>query len=314
MYNLDKDFYKFTSNIKNMTIDEIYNNIKFNFSLLPSELQKNFENYFTTFNYWGSLNIENNDYNVLYEKAKYLHDNIDDIIWLYEKLNDYRSKKLLYGIINNWYNYDFTTLKETKEILYKHYFDMDLVNPDSETVFVDLGAYIGDSVTDYINTYGENYKKIYCYEITDLTYSLLKNNLSRFDNVILRKKAVGDEEKYVTFTEHNDISSNSINKNGTNKIEQVTLDKDIKEKISIIKMDIEGSEVNALIGSENHIKNDTPTLLISLYHRNSDLTNIPRLIDKFNDNYDFYLRSKSGETYPTEIILICVKKQLINKF
>lgn len=73
-------------------------------------------------------------------------------------------------------------------------------------------------------------------------------------------------------------------------------------------MDIEGMEQQALKGSENHIKNDTPTLLISIYHKNEDYTKIAKYINKINKNYDFYLRSYSGPIYPTEIILICVKK------
>lgn len=305
---IDKDFYQLIKTLKNMDTEEIYENIKYRFSRLDQELQKNLENYFNRFNYWGSLNISDNNYEELYEKAKTLHNDLDDYIWLYEKLNDYKSKKLLFGILNNWYQYDFTTLKETKEQTFKHYFDLDLVESNENTVFVDIGAYIGDTTLDFIDTFLKNYKKIYCYEITDLSYSLLKNNLSKYKNIEFKKNAVGDSNTYVSINEHIDMSANKVDKEGNKKIKQITLDSDIKEKIDIIKMDIEGMEQQALKGSENHIKNDTPTLLISIYHKNEDYTKIAKYINKINKNYDFYLRSYSGPIYPTEIILICVKK------
>ena len=37
---------------------------------------------------------------------------------------------------------------------------------DENEIIVDLGAYTGDTIIDYLNTYTD-YKKIYCYEIKD---------------------------------------------------------------------------------------------------------------------------------------------------
>ena len=308
MNKLDKDFNSLIKTLRKMTTEEIYQNIRYNYLKLDENIQELFESYFEKFDYWGKLNAKENEFEEIYEKAKFLHDNLEDIVWLYEKLEDYRSKMILYAIINNWYNYDFITLKNVKENAFKHYFDLDLVKVNKDTIFLDLGSYIGDSVIEFINCYGEeNYKKIY-YEITDLTFSLLKNNLAKFDNIILNKKAVGEVEGEVLIKEHQDISANKINENGNVKIKQVSIDNDIHEKITLVKMDIEGSEVSALKGMKKHIENDMPDLLISVYHRNEDLINIPKIIDEFNSNYKFYLRSHSGEAYPTEIVLFCVKE------
>ena len=85
-------------------------------------------------------------------------------------------------------------------------------------------------------------------------------------------------------------------------------DNDILEKIDIIKMDIEGSEYNALIGYKNHIINDNPILLISVYHNNEDLWKLPKLIYDYNNNYNFYLRFYGNNIFPTEIVLFAVPK------
>ena len=91
-------------------------------------------------------------------------------------------------------------------------------------------------------------------------------------------------------------------------VEGVALDEDIKEKISMVKMDIEGSEMKALAGMKEHIKNDTPILLISVYHNNTDLVEIPKYIRSLNGNYDYYLRYYGGCVYATEIVLFALPK------
>ena len=106
-----------------------------------------------------------------------------------------------------------------------------------------------------------------------------------------------------------DSSANTISEEGDKIIETVNLDEDIKEKIDIIKMDIEGEEYNALIGCKNHIINDKPILLISVYHNNTDLFRIPKLIYEYNNNYKFYLRNYGNNIFPTEIVLYAILKK-----
>ena len=86
----------------------------------------------------------------------------------------------------------------------------------------------------------------------------------------------------------------------------VTLDEDIGEAITIIKADIEGFEQEAIKGAINHIKNDHPKLLISVYHKNEDLWKIPKMIKEIDSTYKFYLRYHGGSIYPTEITLIAI--------
>ena len=305
---VDKNFNELILKIKNMTLEEIFINIKNSFNKIHKDTQKSIENFLNQFKYWGTLDSEKNDYNEIYEKAKSLYEHIDDYVWLYNNLSDYSSKKLLYGILNNWYQYDFTTLKECMNYNYKHYFDLDIIPHSNNQVFVDVGAYIGDTTMDFINTYN-NYKNIYCYEITLETMAKLKNNLSKYNNIIFKNKAVTNENSIMYLKESSvNSSANQIDNNGTIEIETVSLDNDILEKIDIIKMDIEGGEYDALIGCKNHIINDNPTLLISVYHNNEDLWKLPKLINEFNNNYNFYLRYYSNYIFPTEIVLFAIPK------
>ena len=65
--------------------------------------------------------------------------------------------------------------------------------------------------------------------------------------------------------------------------------------VDYIKYDVEGSERQAIIGSENAIRRSYPTLLVSLYHRNEDLFSLPLfLAERFPEYKGFYLRRFGG--------------------
>lgn len=305
MNYIDKDFKDLVNVLNQLSLEEIFNVIKNNYLNQSESIKNSLEDYFKKFNYWGSLDYKNEDFTEIYEKAVSLKNHLEDYKWLYNKLEDYRSKKLLLAIMNNWYKYDFTNLESSREINYHDYFDLDVVKCSDE-VFVDLGAYTGDTTLDYINTYGiDSYKKIYCYEITPNIFAILKNNLVKFPNIVFKRNAVGDKSKDVYINSSDaDASANTVCDEGNAKVHMVTLDEDIKETITTLKMDIEGFEQQAILGAKNHIKKDKPKLLLSVYHNNEDLWKIPRMIEEICPGYKFYLRNNGGGIFPTEITLI----------
>ena len=306
----DKNFYQLIDSISSLSEENLLFKIKFNYSFLPKNIKTSLENYFDKYKFWGSLHEDNLDYDEIERKAKTIKNHINDFVWLYEKLEDDSSKFLLHAILNNFINYDFTSLQKTLNQKYHHYFDFDILPKMKEEVFADIGSYTGDTVLDFIKCYGENsYKKIYCYEITTDIIPTLKNNLINYKNIEIKSLAVSNKSKTLYVDENS--TSNSANKTknkGKIKIEAKSLDEDVKEKISLIKMDIEGDEELALMGAKKHIQNDTPKLLISLYHNNNHYFKLPKLIYSYNKNYKFYLRNYGGNLYPTEIVLFAIPK------
>ena len=306
----DKNFYQLIDSISSLSEENLLFKIKFNYSFLPKNIKTSLENYFDKYKFWGSLHEDNLDYDEIERKAKTIKKHIKDFVWLYEKLEDDSSKFLLHAILNNFINYDFTSLQKTLNQKYHHYFDFDILPKMKEEVFADIGSYTGDTVLDFIKCYGENsYKKIYCYEITTDIIPTLKNNLINYKNIEIKSLAVSNKSKTLYVDENS--TSNSANKTknkGKIKIEAKSLDEDIKEKISLIKMDIEGDEELALMGAKKHIQNDTPKLLVSLYHNNNHYFKLPKLIYSYNKNYKFYLRNYGGNLYPTEIVLFAIPK------
>ncbi len=310
MNEIDRKFFSLVDFLSRLSEEELKGYILYKFRASPLWYQQNMQAYFERFDYWGRINLECDNYEYFELKARDILAGLDAIVWFYKRLSDYTSKSLLYAILNNWVNCDTDTLKRTVDTRFRHYFDLDLIPGAKGAVLADLGAYVGDTALDFIATYGVNYKKIYCYEITEPIFYKLESNLSPYPRIDCRLKAVGDATGFVQINQNvTDISSNRTISNVDSGVERVTLDEDILEPLNIIKMDIEGDEYVALKGARRHIETDQPILLISVYHRNEHLWELPKLIESFNPDYRYYLRNYVGCVYPTEIVLIGIPKR-----
>ena len=116
-------------------------------------------------------------------------------------------------------------------------------------------------------------------------------------DITVINKGVWSETKQLTF-QADGISSSSISDVGNVTIDVIKLD-DYYDQVtpnSLIKMDIEGSELEALKGAKRIIQDVHPTLAICVYHRIEDLITIPQYInDLVPENiYNYYL-SYQGE-------------------
>ncbi|MCM1295536.1 MAG: FkbM family methyltransferase [Muribaculaceae bacterium] len=267
----------------------IYEKIVAHFESLPVEIKEHFVDMQKGFPFMrANLDYREKDYSLIKQYVDVMCSRVEDYKWLYDNLSDWRSKVTLNEIINYWFSFDMDRLWRLQEGIFPEYYDLDLLECSSGEVLVDCGAYSGDSAVDFINTYGE-YKRIYCYELTPEIYKLLATNLSGVDKVILKNKGVGDKNETI-YIEDNVDSGNSITREGNCPVELVTLDDDIDEPVTCIKMDIEGAEKAALCGARNHIVNEKPKLLISAYHNPEDIFEIPKLITDMRDDYKLYLR------------------------
>ncbi len=306
---IDEKFFKIIEEFEVLPKEEIEKKMVLFYKFLPSNIKKSLENFFKSYNFWGTLDEVNEDFDIFKKKAQIFKEKREDFVWLYDSLKDYKSKTVLLSILNNYYNFDLNGLNLVADKIYKHYFDLDLLPFCKNEVFVDVGAYTGDTVLDYIASYGMSYNKIYCYEITESMVLYMKNNFSNLPNVEIRNLAVAERVgKLYLDANSTSASANRVKEAGVDAVNAVSLDEDIKEKISMIKMDIEGGEISAIKGAKEHIKNDLPKLFISVYHSNDDIITIPKLIRSYTDKYDFYLRYYGGNLYATEIVLICLPK------
>lgn len=277
----------------------------------PAENQKELCEFYQTYaGFWGSLDIANGCYEVVENRLHALIGHQADFFWLYEQLSDYRSRFVLVSFLHYWLCYDRSSIRDMREFAFRDYFDLDLYTPEKEEVFVDLGAYTGDTVEDYLAVF-PSYRKFYCFEMSDSNVGELQRKLQGRENIQVIPKAVGAEKGVMKMWIDPGVSSeNSIGHQSIDSVERevevTTVDDEIPEKVTTIKMDIEGAEQGALLGCRRHILEDHPKLLICVYHNNEDIWKIPRMIHELSPDYKFYLRSNGYQWGPSEIVLFGV--------
>lgn len=197
----------------------------------------------------------------------------------------------------------------------RQYFDLPVLEHDSNEVFVDVGGFDGETSRYFIKWSDSHYKHIYVFEANPDLYERCCENLKKEKNCTIFGKGLWDKEAVLSFRESphdqefnvNLLEHNCFDKEHENledwkehTISVVRMDDMIPDtRVTFIKMDIEGSEANALRGAENIIRKYRPKLAICVYHRQDDLWTIPSLILDYHPDYRLYLRTYSlgwGET------------------
>lgn len=308
----DQWFLSWTQKIYRSTEEELVGEMKDFLSKWKKRAPSNYDSYVAYYGkcpLWGSLDPKKNDYDTFVRRAHTLKTNLDDLIWLYNKLEDYRSKMSLLAVLLNWTDFNTRLLDDIRERS-PQYFDLDLIPSAENEVFVDVGAYVGDSILKFIGMYGKNYRKIYAYEPDRENVDKMKRNTAEYQDVEIRRKGAGKEQGELCVLQGFDPSANQVVETGeressqeTDLVEIVSLDEDIQEPVTWIKMDVEGAEYDALLGCRRHIQEEAPKLSISVYHGYDDLWRLPKLIHGLNPSYRFYLRYYGGNLIPTEIVL-----------
>lgn len=162
----------------------------------------------------------------------------------------------------------------------KQYFDGKILPHDESEIFVDCGAYDGETALNFIKWAGgsDKYKKIICFEPDEKNLEVCMKTLSGFHDVQYEKTGLWDHKDILRFNSAK--MSSSVSNDGGTEIEVSTIDDICGEiPVTFIKMDIEGSELRALKGAKNTILKNKPKLAICIYHRAEDIFEIPRYID-----------------------------------
>ena len=264
--------------------------------------------FFAASPFWGTFDPEKKDYNTFERRALVLKNHSYDFLWLYQRLEDYLSKKTLCAILQNWVYLETRCLKDVKSI-FPDYWEPDIFPDNKGDVLVDCGAYTGDSIKQYVEMYGKEYHKIYAYDIAKESYTKLCQNMDslKLHDVICRCKGTGREKGKMFVDSHDSYSGNHLCSDGnlSTCVEVVPLDEDVEDTITFLKMDIEGAEFDTLLGCKNTIRRNHPKLAVCVYHGYDDIWRIPLLIHSMYPDYHFHMRYNGDELFPTEFVLLC---------
>lgn len=187
------------------------------------------------------------------------------------------------------------------------YFDLPYLEAYREPheVFVDGGCYDGANSIRFVQWAGNAQKTIYAFEADKENIDKCKKALEQIRGVhccLINKGLWGSETVLNFCSKANEAST--FSESGQLRIPVISLDAMVDEKVTFIKMDIEGAEYEALMGAENIISRDHPKLAISAYHKPEDIWELPQLILSFYPNYTFFLRHYSLSSEETVLYAV----------
>lgn len=185
----------------------------------------------------------------------------------------------------------------------KQYFEKDLLPVYDEEVFVDGGCYDGRTIRQFVKYCDGRYKKIFSFEPDEGNYERTMKILEEhpIDRLTVFNKGLWDTSTTLCFAANSNQASRIVD-DGVNKIETVSIDEAVgDERVTFIKLDVEGAEYKALEGARRAITNNHPKLAISIYHKPEDIFELPELILSMDDSYRFYMRHY--QLSPNETIL-----------
>lgn len=178
--------------------------------------------------------------------------------------------------------YLFKCQKE-KMSVYSEYLELS----DNE-ILMDLGAYDGDTVREFLQATNGNYEKIYAVEADAKNYKKLTANTEAFENVETYNLAAWDKKETLFFEKKKGRNS-KLSSQGNVEVQADSVDNILDgRKITLLKMDIEGSEEKALDGAIRTVNAYKPKLYVCAYHRNSDMFRLPVKIHEMDENYKIY--------------------------
>ncbi len=216
----------------------------------------------------------------------FIEKNKEKINAAYE-LFDEGSKKIFAGCVDFIFGGELEKLKKITSPK-SEVFESILCLGKNES-YLDLGAYRGDTVEEFLRYCGGEYESITALEPDRRTYKKLCDYLEKIPNSTAYQKAIYSESKTLIFSSNAGRQS-AISSKGE-EIEAVTVDELCKNKaVSYIKTDVEGVEIDALEGAKETLKEQKPKLNIAIYHRSSDIFEIPLKIAKINPDYRFFIR------------------------
>ena len=250
----------------------------------------------------------------VYEERVYLPEliktNVEKIRFVYNLIEDQESKEYWKNSLLMRMTRQPLQIKNNKNsVVLGEY--KDVLELEKQDIIIDCGAYIGDTAKIY-NERLQGNCSIYAVEPMKENYEELVKNIkiNAWKNVWAYHCAVGSKEsrailRYKKEDLRMGITIGSAVGECVEEIDVHTLDTLFMgiPKINSIKMDIEGQEVEALIGAEKIIKRDSPKLMISGYHKVSDFWEIPSLIKSFNPQYKIYVGHAPGIS--TEVEYYC---------
>ena len=242
-----------------------------------------------TFSQYATGLLKETGMNVCMLDPTVVLSNMDGLAQVREFLSDEESKTCL----DYFTTYVQTFADKDTGITPNPYFPPGIPKWKPNLRVLDCGAFDGDTLRQATDN-GYSIESAICFEPDSANFKRLSSNIQDKENHIGLPLAVGESTSVLQFNSQSSSGSQIVSEGGI-AIQCVSIDEAFPNwNPNLIKMDIEGSEISALKGAEQAIRQSRPDLAISIYHKPTDIWFIPIWLRAIlGENTRFYLRRHS---------------------
>lgn len=197
-----------------------------------------------------------------------------------------------------------------------------------EEVFVDGGAFNGDSMENFVRAVGGRFRRIYCFEpaadqaekcvqrirmlrgefpkdIMPRTHVIQKGLWSGSTRLSFNPSLYAAEEAAQVgpwpLSGHlveSGLGANmylpEVEQAGAMEVETTSIDESCDDPVTFVKLEIEGSELEALTGARRTIASTRPRMALSIYHKPEDLLTLTGFVRDTGLGYRLSLRQHNS--------------------
>lgn len=220
---------------------------------------------------------------------------------LTRKLDDEESLRVLESSLRQQLLAEF----DGREPRADQYFPTDLVELGVEEVVVDGGAFDGDTLETFIGRTKGKFVEYHAFEPDAANLAKLAIRVAALpsevgERVKTHLAALHDETEELAFVSDKGTTSR-ISETGVVRVQGRKLDDVIAgaARVTLLKLDVEGAEANALRGAERILREHRPLVMVCVYHGPTDLWDLPLLVDSWVPGCRLYLRQHGIDGWET---------------
>ncbi len=219
--------------------------------------------------------------------------------------SDERSLREYVGQVRWRLTGDFAALSPPEP---NQYFAEGIVRVGPDEVFVDCGAFTGDTLLDVARRV-PSWRAYHAFEPDPASFIELQATVASLPEALTRdvhllQAATSDRRGTAQFSASG-LPGASFSASGTLEVECVAIDDIVTDPPpTFVKMDIEGAESAALTGCSRGIQAGRPLLAIAAYHKQADLWELSLQIHEVMPVYHMYLRPHAAEAFETVLYAV----------
>lgn len=227
---------------------------------------------------------------------KFVRHNIELFDKAYQLFADDLSRETYIAAINTKLNEDLSYIRPYIQLDHLYFSQTEFPLTEDE-ILLDVGGFNGDSIRDFHRITKGHYRGIVSLEPFTESFEKLQATIESLGltKIVALKIGAWNERTRLSFATKGMDIDNRIVLDGNEYIEVDTIDNIIdrvKSPVTLIKMDINGAEFQALVGAREVIRRYRPKISVKM-HVKEDFFRLPILLKELNPDIKLYLRQRN---------------------